>query len=347
MKYLKTKWKRFFPGVLFLFLALELPVHALEINRVRDLYFYGEEKEAGLVLLMKSRPAYSVREKSTGESVVFLENTESSSRVLERIHKNSWPLGISRHEKKNLKCVLKAPGKVREVRTTWLADRKLLYLQFFLKKHSASGGDTPIASPDLKGVRFGVRKHYTRTVLAFGGKPQWALSFWPEKGFTLELRGGKAYTKRRNFGPISRLRRLQVNEVVHGLAVTLAPEGNGAFARVFWLDKGNRLVMDFFDEPDIAALTAQTLPKDFGKNDKRALLAARKMRTEEPFRKGTPSDKKKAGQKEVERRLIPAIPETVFVPDITGTEKPLAGKCASPRRCPEQNQIPVSGAYQS
>ena len=146
MKYLKTKWKRFFPGVLFLFLALELPVHALEINRVRDLYFYGEEKEASLVLLMKSRPAYSVREKSTGETVVFLENTESSSRVLERIHKNSWPLGISRHEKKNLKCVLKAPGKVREVRTTWLADRKLLYLQFFLKKHSASGGDTPIAS---------------------------------------------------------------------------------------------------------------------------------------------------------------------------------------------------------
>ncbi len=320
---LKTKWRRIVFGALLLSLSPAPAVLALDGNRVGDMYFYEKEKENGLAFLMKVPPDYTLSAKAKGEVLVVLENAEVSSSALERTNKNSWPLHITREEKMNLKCVFRPSGEVREVRTTWLANKKLLFLQFFLKKQPPVK-DQPgvVVHPRLSRLRFGVKRTYTRTVLMLDAKPQWGFSFSPDGGFNLELTGGKAEMKKRNYGPISRLRTVKINALSNGLRVVLIPKGLGSYARLFWLDKGNRLVMDLFDEPDMTAVNALTLPPGFGKEEKKPVPAADKIRAGAPEDRSAPSGEKKAGLKGKEQKTVSSVPEATAVPEDAGTKKP-------------------------
>jgi tetratricopeptide (TPR) repeat protein len=318
---LKTKWRRIVLGALFMSLSPAPGVQALAGNRVGDLYFYERERENGLVFLMKSPPTYTLRSKVQGEIVVVLKNAETSSVVLKRAARNSWPLQISREDNKNLKCVLKPSGEVREVKTAWLGDKNLFFLQFFLRRQSLVKAQPGVVlHPRLARLRFGVGKNYTRTVLALDTKPRWVFSFSPERGFNLELPGGRTTMKRRNYGPISRLRTVNINPLSNGLAVILRPKGVLPNSRLFWLDEGNRLVMDLLDKPDTTAVKAFTLPPGFGKEEKTPLLASKKIQTGEPW--SAASGKEKPGLKEKPQKALSIGSERIPVPEETVAENP-------------------------
>jgi tetratricopeptide (TPR) repeat protein len=320
---LKIKMRCIILGTLILFLSLAPVVHALGGNRVGDLYFYEREKENGIVFLMEAPPAYTLRANAQGEVLVLLKNAETTSHVLDRTNKNAWPLHITREGEKDLKCVMKPSGEVREVRTTWLAHKKLFFLQFFINKQSFVKDHSAVAiHPRLRDLRFGVKKHYTRTVLTLDAKPRWGFSFSPENGFNLELAGGKAKMKRRRFGPISRLRAVKINALSNGLWVAFTPEGFKSNARLFWLDKGNRLVMDLFDEPDMTAVNAFTLPQGFGKEGTKPLLAAKKIPTGKPEDRSAVSGEKESGLKGKEQETFPISSIKIPHPEKAVTENP-------------------------
>jgi len=305
---LKTRWRRIVLGALLVSLTLAPGVPALAGNRLGDLYFYEKEKESGLIFLMKSLPTYTLHSEVRGEVVLVLKNTESSSVTLERANQNNWPLHITRKDEKNLKCVLKFAGEVREVRTAWLADKNLFFLQFFLRKQSlvkeASGA---VLHPHLMGLRFGAKKHYTRTVLALDAKPRWVFSFSPEKGLNLELPGGRTMMKKRNYGPISRLRKVNINALSDKLEVMLRPEGVAPDARLFWLDEGNRLVLDLLDVPDRTAVNV--LPPGFGKEEKKPFAAAEKIRTGESEDRSAATGEEKPVSKEKVQKEVAESPQ--------------------------------------
>ena len=95
-------------------------------------------------------------------------------------------------------------------------------------------------------------------------KPSWELASRDLNLMKLRLSNTNSRLRGKSYGPMRRLTSVGLDQSHHDLDLQLQLEGSSSEWRLFWLHAGNRLVMDFYDQPTVSMAADILLPHEVG-----------------------------------------------------------------------------------
>ena len=154
----------------------------------------------------------------------------------------------------------------REVAAGWLQKRSLLVVDVFPQRNGAliQRSEGPTGMRKLRGVRFGPRKDFTRVVLDLDARPTFQVTWTDPKAMVLRLIQTETAFKVGHIGTVKRLKGSSLTREGNDLSLRLRCESTPLAWRVFWLDVGNRLVVDLFERIQGTSFESVDLSTDFG-----------------------------------------------------------------------------------
>ncbi|MBN2059452.1 MAG: tetratricopeptide repeat protein [Deltaproteobacteria bacterium] len=222
-----------------------------ESNRVLNMKLAAGETSVELVILLEERPSFSLMPINADMLELIINNSEITFPIQDK--------AIERRasDKSDLELIIK-PGKpFLKIDSSWLEEENLLFIVIFPEKDGEMDNRNHSLKTTLKNIRFGFTDNATRMVMNISKRPSWKMIFHDPKMITMELDAEYLSTEREKYGPLKGLDELLINMTAHGKTnLDLKFESGLDHVSVFWVDIGNRMVLDLF--------SAASKPEDNG-----------------------------------------------------------------------------------
>lgn len=219
-------------------------------NRVLHFSLKTEEEAARFAVQLEAAPRYALKVLDGGRVSLTLLDTSDTPQLRERLKGKEGPVTVQEEGQSPHLCfLLQLEAAVREVRTSWFKEEKILLLSMGLKKKQDIAKVSRGRPPTFKGLRFGVEDSYTRLVSDLDAEPRWEFARRGEDALELRFESDRVHLKKRAYTGIRRIRKIAVAEKDRQVILRLKADRSVDHFRVFWLKIGNRLVMDIMDEP--------------------------------------------------------------------------------------------------
>jgi tetratricopeptide (TPR) repeat protein len=261
--------------ICFVFLSLLIPAGLLfsvpsssAESHAGDVCLQVLEKGWGIVLRIDHLNPYTIESSAAGNILLTMQETVPGSLFVDHLEKWKDILSLVPGNDHNLQLLVKLSEAVREVRSAWIQDKRLLFLRFFTKEKKGGNDPIPPTTCLLEDLRFGIRKKFVRTVMDLTSRPAWR--FGPQGADRLEIFLEKAKNKpaARKSPPVKGMKEVRLKSGAGGVRIFLRFENPRTAFRLFWLDVGSRLVVDSYHLPDDLLAENMNLPSWFGKPEK-------------------------------------------------------------------------------
>jgi tetratricopeptide (TPR) repeat protein len=240
---------RYFFMVSILLADLIMPFVAEGANVARDLKTNREGDLRRVILFLQDKPRYSLTPLEGRGVSLTLYDTTGDPPLRERAEKSGAPVAMDGEGKSSdLTFHIRLERTLREVHSSWVPREKALVLEMSPVEEEGPKAPGPGTGP-LKDIRFGIREGMTRVVMDLDKRPAWEMARGEGNHMTLLLGAGAGTIKTRRYGPFKRIETLDIQNRDHRLEIHIRLETPLDHFRVFWLNEGNKLVMDLLDEP--------------------------------------------------------------------------------------------------
>ena len=248
---------------------------AMADNRALDVYLHTGEKEWDVVLKLGHFGSYTVGSTAPRKILLGVDNAFPDALFLKHLNKWKHSLELMPGKGGDFRLLMKLPNPVREVRSSWVAGKKLLTLRVFLKTKKWEK-EAPVVPGKctLEDLRFGVRKKFIRSVMDLTSKPLWRFSSSGTGRINIALEGVRNGLTVRKVVPGKGIRQVNLKTKPGELGIALRFESGQAGFRLFWLETGSRLVLDSYRVLDKTFAENTTLPPWFGKPEKPSSVKA-------------------------------------------------------------------------
>ncbi|MEW6667028.1 MAG: tetratricopeptide repeat protein [Thermodesulfobacteriota bacterium] len=259
------KWKRPEPQrlglcIFFLWAWMLHPSASEAANRVMDLkWIQAPDGRKTLALLLEKEPRYSLRSESGSRVLLHLYDATPGPNLGKALEAQGKTISLEEDASDALRMSLLVRGALREADCSWFERQKVLFLQLTSGEEGRSRR-SPKESP-LKSLRFGTQEDLTRMVADLSTRPDWEMNRREPGVLVFTLNSTTAALQRAQYGPLRRLRRVEVGQKGEAVEIRAETESPPTRTRMFWLKDGGKWVVDFFDTPLESALdTLQFAP---------------------------------------------------------------------------------------
>jgi tetratricopeptide (TPR) repeat protein len=277
---IKRKAKRLTPGFVALWLALcvapslTVPTEAQGENRLKDLHVERQEEWTRLAFLMDRLPSLAIKDVvGSGRVSIGLADASATAPEEKRMSAAGGNISLVRADgASGVTISVPLEKGFREVAVGWLQKRSLLVVDLFPQRNGAliQTPEGATGTRKLRGVRFGPRKDFTRVVLDLDARPTFQVIWTDPTSMVLSLMGTDAAWKPERIRTVRRLKGSSLTREGNDLSLRLRCESIPLAWRVFWLDEGNRLVVDLLESTQGTSFESVELPPDFGDERKKA-----------------------------------------------------------------------------
>ncbi len=237
-----------FLSVLFLGLSISRNVKAF--NRVLDLEFGAKDDREILALMLEERPRFDLTQAKGNRIILTIHDSRKTPELENRLAEyNRIEVGEEKGTPDLIfKITLKGP--IHEIDSSWLEEKKILCIQVTPLGKRDRTQKVERNLPDLKGIRFGFKEEATRMVMNLDHEPQWEMNYSGPTTVGIRLEALSKDMKKEKYGPIKWIREVTVlKQANNGMDILLQLVSPPNRIRSFWMEVGNRLVLDFFNEP--------------------------------------------------------------------------------------------------
>ena len=287
---IKRKAKPLTPGFVALWLALcvapslTVLTEAHGENKLKDFHVERREERTRMAFLMDRPPSLAIKDVAgSGQVSIGLADASATAPEERRMSASTGNVSLVRTDGASGIIVSVPLGNgFREVAAGWLKKRSILVVDLFPQRDGALI-QTPEGATEmrkLRDVRFGPRKDFTRVVLDLDGRPTFQVTWTDPTTMVLSLIQTENAFKLEKIGTVKRLKRSSLTRDGNDLNLRLRCESTPLAWRVFWLDEGNRLVVDLFESTHGTSFESVDLPTDFGNE---------RIKAADPPRPTTPS----------------------------------------------------------
>jgi len=174
-----------------------------------------------------------------------------------------------------LKLDITLQKSISKIETSWVEDRKLLYINISASETRAASPSTPQNKTSLQDIRFGFIEKGTRMVMKMGGSTAWGIEFSGPSSFLLHLEGVSDGLKKEKFGPVKRIKEINISgSKDKGTDISVGLESSLIRLGLFRMADEERMVLDIMDEagvtPDVATASNVTAPSSALSNEEKA-----------------------------------------------------------------------------
>ena len=247
---------RIVPGLLvacILMFDLIIPRGTQALNRAHDIKILTENERIMLALRLEERPKYSLKPLNGKQLMLSIHDTSNSPELEKEIAEETY-LELEKEGSDDMNLRITPDKPFNRIDSSWLADEKLLYIDIGLTSKTEEDDGIEASeknAPVLKDIRFGFKDDATRMVMGLHENPLWEMSYLNDNDIVVKLEAVTEKYKEMEYGPIKRLKRVLVlgKGDDNRIDISLQLESKLNRVNIFWVEVGNRLVMDLFDEP--------------------------------------------------------------------------------------------------
>lgn len=220
-------------------------------NKAINMKVVESEEKIRLLLQLGKRPKYSLKSISRDQlQLTFDDTVKAPSLTTKNAGKNTIKMSDDEGSS-DLKLKIGLAKPFKDIHSSWLSHKKLLYLHITYGDEPVEKKMTDQRLSKLKTIRFGFKENAARMVMGLDQRPLWEMTYKDPTSISIELDATSDSLKGRRYGPIKWLSEVIVQKKDnHKMGVLLKPESQLNHIRIFWMEVGNRLVMDLFDEPE-------------------------------------------------------------------------------------------------
>jgi tetratricopeptide (TPR) repeat protein len=277
---IKRKARRLTPGfiaiwsALCLALLLEVPTGAQGENRLKDLHVERQAERTRMAFLMDRLPSLAINDVAQSGQV-SIRLPDASATVPEEMGRSAATGRgslVMADGASGLELLVPREKGFREVAAGWLEKESLLVVDLLPQRDGAlvQTPDNATVMKKIRAVRFGPGKDFTRVVLDLDARPAFQVTWTDPTHMVLTLIHTQIALKSERIGTVKRLKDTSFTREKNGSSLRLRFESIPLAWRVFWLDEGNRLVVDLFDTTRGTWLESVELPRDFGSERSKA-----------------------------------------------------------------------------
>ncbi len=241
---------------------------AAAVNKAVDFRLSLDGTRAGFVVLLDGCPDYSLKSLQKNQVSLTLYDTVSTSQLDRHLEAKNGVVTVEKGDSSSsLRFMIPLKANLRDIRTSWLAEKKLFFLSMELAGEKEKVKEIRPGPVTLENLRFGIQDTFTRMVADLSRRPSWELIYRNGDRMTLRVEADKVTLKREKYTGLRRIREAALNQKKHYVDLDIRLENPTNHFRVFWLKKGDKLVTDFCDQP--LELFDATLRLHADKNGKR------------------------------------------------------------------------------
>ncbi len=249
-------------GICIILMPLAAKGH--EKNVLRDIHVNKTDEYLDILLLLKKKPHFTFDKKVPRGRELIIHNTQISPRFEQRVLTGEGKfVEVDTAQGPDLRIIIKCGHVIRGVDYAWLKEKNILLLRLKAPKPDQKPKPVSDSPVDIKKIRFGVKKRFTRTVFELTDKPQWGI-FCKDR-LIVHLYNCRNLPTKKRYGPLRRIKGMWLKPEGRDLNILVNPSVTLDDVKVFWLDMGNRLVVDIYENPVSLASLNIKLPPDFGK----------------------------------------------------------------------------------
>ena len=244
-----TIFRLIFFALSVLLVCMGLTSKAGAVNKVVDFKLSIDGTRAGFVVLLDSPPDYSLKTLQKNRISLTLYDTVSTSQLESRLGEKNGVVTLEKGDSVSSLCFLiPLEANLRDIRTSWLTKEKLFLLSMDLVREKKRVKEVRPRPVTLENLRFGIQGAYTRMVADLNRRPSWELIQRHGDRVTLRVEAEKVTLKRKKYTGLRRIREAALNQKKHYVDLDISLEKPTDHFRIFWLNKGDKLVTDFYDQ---------------------------------------------------------------------------------------------------
>ncbi len=234
-------------------------------NTLRDIWLQSFEERATLVLKLDRRASWKLGPISNRRMKLILGSVKPADRVEARIvEDNSGALSASMQKGEEFLTDLNFGKVLRRVDYSFDPQKHQTVLCLFWPKPEqkvTKFTDKPVL---IKKTRYGKRRGFDRLVVELSGKPTWWVEWKDSRHLAIRINKCKQ-TKRWDLHSGRYIEKASILASGSYAVVSIETKQQLNNFRVFWLEVGNRLVLDVMSPNAPLLAMAENLPQDFGK----------------------------------------------------------------------------------
>ena len=262
---------RYRKAIIF-FLVFSIPVVAIasaqkQGNRLRDVWLQLSPETATLVINVQ-RPAQWELWPVTRQRVkLLLKGVRLGQKAEARIiEDNSGTLSASLQKGGDFLTDLNFTRPFRRVDYSLASQEVHLLLKFYWPKPQQKTKKFTHKSVTLKRIRYGKRRGFDRLVMELSGKPLWRVRWMDTRHLVIQIERCKPGITWKPH-KLRLLKKVAVRSSGPNTNIEVLTTQDIENFRVFWLEVGNRLVMDVMSPDTPQLVLAEGLPEDFGRTE--------------------------------------------------------------------------------
>jgi tetratricopeptide (TPR) repeat protein len=269
--------------------TLLFPIKIWGANKALDIRVIEDKNRYRSAFFFSNRPSFQIRSdgwKGLALSFFRTDLTPDFSRAAEE---SGSGIILDGTEKSGDLLFHILPEKdFRAIDLAWLPQEKILIVEVSFPDKTLGRSQTPQVS-QLNSIRLGTREKGERAVMKLSKRPSWKVIFEDEKHVTLELEAQALNLKRREYGPTKRFAEVALikDENPLEMAFTLVPPWS--HARLFWFEKGDRLVLDLLEPGELPIDQALLIPPKPQSDENRPVREAGSTEQDEATGNESPS----------------------------------------------------------
>ena len=224
---------------------------AMASNRATNLVVSKKDNQAVIAIRIEKRPGFSLKSIKGKQVLLILYDTSRSPDLDKSVLEKEAIEMVEDERTSDLTFRIRLVRSAQEIDWSWMEAEGLLLVKIALAEEKDEIESSEQGNPYLKGIRFGFKEKAARMVMNLEHRPFWEMNYHHPTSMALLLEAESKEIKQKKYGPIMWLNDVTVRKNEDKkIDVSLQLEFPLNRIRTFWMDVGNRLVVDFFDKPE-------------------------------------------------------------------------------------------------
>jgi tetratricopeptide (TPR) repeat protein len=237
-----------------------LPFKTWGSTKALDMNVTEDEGHYRSAIYFSQRPSFKIHSKRWKGLAFSFFQTEPTPGFSKSVEEMGGDITLNWDENSgDLFCDILLERPFHAVDVVWLPGKKILLFEVSL---SSENTERPQKPPDLRlsNIRLGTHEKGDRMAMKLSQRPPWTAVFQDERHVTLELEARASNPIRRQYGPTQRFGKVVLKRHENPLEVALTLIPSWSNARLFWFEKGDRLVLDILDPGELPIDQALLIP---------------------------------------------------------------------------------------
>lgn len=238
---------------------------ASSVNELKDIWLERSSHWVTIVFALDKRAAWELSPLAEGGAEIVIHSVKVGQRSEARIvEDNTRILEAFVQDSLTFRCKVNLKKPLRQMEYSFNPKDNFLAYKLYWPLPSQKIRRYANKAVVLKNLRYGKRPTCDRIVMEFTGKPMWSAIQTTPLDITIRISGCKV-------GSVGRLLSPRLIK-----SFSCKPSGSDVYLhiaaakplcnfRIFWLEVGNRLVVDVMPAEQAEMVSASMLPKDFGR----------------------------------------------------------------------------------